>query len=160
MNKEFTDFYEAWWYLTEHPMYKDKRIPIEGMDSTFSQSLDIMVVKVNPENNTIEDDDNLNTKTQVWLETGKVYYEDDGSLRHYHDTKLDSGGNTFEEAIIELANNVAKTKNIININLDKKTLIKLKKLSYEFNLTIDETVEKILKKYIKNFHEAWWYKKN
>ena len=88
-------FYEAWKYLNEHPAFADKY----GI-SHFQQLLDIEVVMVNPENDTIDDDENKNTKEAVWLECGK-YSEKYGD--RVHDIDLDCGGDTFEEAILELA---------------------------------------------------------
>ena len=90
----FKDFYESWWFLWSHPMFED-----EYEEGQFELCTDIYVAKVNPENNTIEDDESLNTKTQVWLETGNY----DANVR-VHDINLDCGGDTYEEAIIELAN--------------------------------------------------------
>lgn len=97
------DFYKAWYYLSEHGYYKH---PKHGYAmSAFPASLYIMVVKVNPENLTIEDDESLNTLTQVWIESGCwVYCEDSGKYEMSHDYKLDTGGDSFEEAIVNLAN--------------------------------------------------------
>jgi len=58
----------------------------------------IMVVKVNPLTNEVDDDQTKNTKTQVWLEVGPW-----SEQYHTHDWDLDCGGDTFEEAIIKLA---------------------------------------------------------
>lgn len=47
--------------------------PISGTNYTtnkFFDSLDISVVKVNPETEMIDEDNNLNTDTRVWLEFG------------------------------------------------------------------------------------------
>jgi hypothetical protein len=94
----FTDFYEAWCYLVNHRIYKDKKY---GFDHFQRHCLDINIVKVNPKNDTIEYDDILNTKTQVWLESG-MYVDND--KQGMHDIDLDCGADTFEDAIIELAN--------------------------------------------------------
>lgn len=59
-----------------------------------------MVVKVNPKTNEISDDVELNSKTRIWLECGITPNE--------HDIRLDCGGDTFEEAIIQLADLVIK----------------------------------------------------
>lgn len=80
--------YEAWNYLDNHKIF----------DGHFVSCLDIFVVKVNPKTDEIDDDENLNTKTEIWLECGAYN-------KNYmcHDVDLDCGGNTFEEAIIKLA---------------------------------------------------------
>lgn len=84
------DFYIAWKFLEEHPVFNGQ----------FNNELYVDVVKVNPKTNEIDDDDANNTKVQIWLEHGP--YEEE----HHqcaHDVYLDCGGDTFEEAIIELA---------------------------------------------------------
>jgi len=115
--KKFTDFYEAWWYLHEHkvfmnmPLYeKDNSIMI----TAFSDLLCIDVVKVNSKTSQIDDDESLNTKTEVWLEIGPYWEETDEMMLRIgvpkwmgsHDPDLDCGGGTFEDAIIALANKV------------------------------------------------------
>lgn len=100
---KFNDFYDAYNFLSTHPMiYHDN-------DNYFNRCLDIEVVKVDPTNNELNlEDSSKNTKTMVWLEFGPVVedtYND--FLTSYipsHDIDLDCGGDTFEEAIIELAN--------------------------------------------------------
>lgn len=95
----FADFHKAWWFLYEHPLFKD-----EYDSSGFERCLDIYVAKVNPETCEMEIDKKLrykNTKTEVWLEIGQY-----DKNCNWHDTELDCGGDTYEEAIIILANNV------------------------------------------------------
>ena len=86
-------FYEAWHYLYKHPMFQD----------CFQECLDIEVVKINPETKCVDDNETLNTATEIWLECGP-YYDSMGT----HDIDLDCGGATFEEAIIKLAQLVKK----------------------------------------------------
>ena len=88
------DFYDSWFFLRSNPIYElgEKR---DSYHWDFLRNLYIEVVKVNPETNSIDDDKTKNTKTMVWLEYGP-----DGC----HDIRLDCGGDTFEEAIIKLAN--------------------------------------------------------
>ena len=85
------EFYEAWNYLIGHKIFND-RFNCDGwyMD----------VVKVNPITNAIDADTSKNTKVQIWLESGpyESYYD-----CCTHDIRLDCGGDTFEEAIIQLA---------------------------------------------------------
>ena len=48
---------------------------------------------------------------QIWLECGEPFEEKDGSIQTYHNTDYDTGGDTFEEAVINLAEIVKnKTK--------------------------------------------------
>jgi hypothetical protein len=97
----FTDFYTAYWWLYNHPIFQERFIndeKEEWCESHFDQCLDIYVAKVNPQINVIDDDGTKNTKVQIWLETGKWNPE-----YGCHDIELDCGADTFEEAIIELA---------------------------------------------------------
>lgn len=94
------DFYEAFNYLANH----------EYFGGEFAESLYIEVVKVNPETLAIDMDKSKNVLTQVWLECGPIYedYLKDNCSRYSHDIDLDCGGDTFESAIINLAELVKK----------------------------------------------------
>ena len=88
------DFYDSYRFLLNHPMFRDG----------FCHSLDIEVVKVDPATLCIEKDRTRNTRTQVCLECGP--YEEpeyDFVSPWTHDPDLDCGGDTFEEAIVKLA---------------------------------------------------------
>lgn len=89
------DFYTAWKFLENHKMF----------NGLFMNELWIDVVKVNPKTNAIDDDASKNTKVRFWLEHGG-YDKECGSTTHDYD--LDCGGDTFEEAIINLAKLVKK----------------------------------------------------
>lgn len=92
-NDQSFDFYDAWIFLNEHPIFMD----------LFECGLYTTVVKVNPETMEIDDDRSKNTKVQVWLEHGP-YEKIDGEFpQPTHDFNLDCGADTFEEAIIKLA---------------------------------------------------------
>lgn len=99
----FTDFYTAYEWLEDHPIFKHPRYNV----SHFAADLDISVVKVNPETEAIDEDNSLNTHVRVWLEHGPFDDADDYA-RCSHDYNLDSYGNTFEEAIMDLALKVHK----------------------------------------------------
>lgn len=129
MDKKFTDFYEAWWFLNETPIFQASVEDMKKMGfsnelialenslniNCFHQSLQIEVQKVCPKTNRIMKNKNRNTKTVVWLESGEPYYDEGTkSIKTYHNIDYDCGGNTFEEAILNLANIVyEKNKNII-----------------------------------------------
>lgn len=90
------NFYEAWRFLSEHKIFDD---------SFEYDRLWVHVTKVNPVTNILDDDMAKNTKVQVWLEC----FPDNEEIKgRYHDTDLDCGGDTFEEAIVELASLVKK----------------------------------------------------
>lgn len=90
------DFYSAWLFLSEHKIFNDR----------FSYDLWFDVVKVDPETGAINLlDKSKNTKVEVWLEHGPYDEAWEGCT---HDIDLDCGGDTFEEAIIKLAELVKK----------------------------------------------------
>lgn len=132
MKKKIDNAYDAFWFLKNHPNCVDisPEHPIvysmSGLNSTarksiidenrayfllegqFINNLDINYVLINPLTDEIDDDHTLNTKTQVWLETGPAYWSE--YTKKYetnsHDPKLDSAGDTFEEALMSLAQKV------------------------------------------------------
>jgi hypothetical protein len=101
---KLSDFYEAYNWLVEHPIFQGH----------FPCCMDIEVVKVNPETDEIDDNDDLNTKTAVWLENGPVDLNE--SIIYSHDIDLDCGADTFEEAICIMAKLVLKRYGDYKIN--------------------------------------------
>lgn len=110
-----TDFYTAWHFLCEHPhfFYGGK---LRGKNEPgFEERLSVMVVKLDPELDEITGDPVKDVMTQVWLECGP--YDDpegwEASLAQWanygvpvHDIDLDVGADTFEIAIVLLAQKV------------------------------------------------------
>ena len=94
-------FYDAWHWLNEHKIFTN----MYG-HNMFSLCLSIDVVKVYGKTNAVDDDNTKNDKVQIWLECGAF---DDDSECGCHDIDLDCGSDTFEKAIVELANLVWKT---------------------------------------------------
>jgi hypothetical protein len=86
-------------------------VPMGG----FNECVDIEVVLVNPLTGSIDEDEDLNTELHVWLEGGQ--WEDMSTWENYHETvwtehnkwaathdlRLDCGGKTIVEALLNLA---------------------------------------------------------
>lgn len=107
----FDDFYQAYNFLKNHKMCEceievSKSKKSKYLINRFDRCLDISVVKVNPETEEIDKDMKSNTKTEVWLEFGRAFIDNEISdnVMFEHDYRLDCGADTFEEAIIKLAN--------------------------------------------------------
>ena len=105
------EVHRAWVFLENHVMFQD-----DIGFSCFHRCLDIDIVRVNPETGEIDDHPDKNTKTEYWLECGSWLtpaeykfngFEHGQKHRPYgmaaHDYDLDCGGDTFEEAILNLA---------------------------------------------------------
>ena len=105
----FSDFYEAFNFLRNHKLCEceiDQGNRRKSVVNYFDRCLSISVVKINPETDEIDANMSNNTKTEVWLEFGRAFidYNTTDSVMFEHDYRLDCGGDTFEEAIIKLAN--------------------------------------------------------
>ena len=110
----FNDAFDAWNFLQEHPIFKEEE---SSPLSYFESCLSIEVVKVNPESEKREEDEEKNSVIRVWLECGpsikssKLTEKEQGHPsvgRASHDYDLDCGAPSFEEALCELARLVAK----------------------------------------------------
>jgi hypothetical protein len=93
----------------------------------MDHNLDIFYVKVDKKN-VVNDKKSKNVHDRVWLETGapEYGYHWDGQavseLLWTHDYRLDCGGRTFDEALVELANLVLKFHgDYVNDNDEHKT---------------------------------------
>lgn len=118
MKERFNDFYKAYKFLENHKMTRTEIKLKNSSDvyeaNMFRECLDVCVTKVNPNTGITEykqDRFHLNTKTEVWLEFGGW---NSASNKPCHDIDLDCGGDTFEEAIVNLAN-------LVNIHYDEET---------------------------------------
>ena len=105
----FSDFYEAFNFLRNHKLCEceiDQGNRRKSVVNYFDRCLSISVVKINPETGEIDANMSNNTKTEVWLEFGRAFidYNITDDVMFEHDYRLDCEGDTFEEAIIKLAN--------------------------------------------------------
>ena len=105
----FSDFYEAFNFLRNHKLCEceiDQGNRRKSVVNYFDRCLSISVVKINPETDEIDANMSNNTKTEVWLEFGRAFIDHSitDDVMFEHDYRLDCEGDTFEEAIIKLAN--------------------------------------------------------
>lgn len=126
-------FYHAYWYVNGHPIYLQSHDDDWRQLKTGIDFVDKRVVKVDPETERIDtDNDERNTATRIWFETGPVYTARDmeqATLERYrsarpepgvetdlnpkpifestHDTDLDLGAKDYEDGIIKLASKIA-----------------------------------------------------
>jgi len=104
--RKFTDFYEAWHWLHEHPAFFAKgRLGPKYPYSRFSECLNIYVVRVDPTTRCIEDDKSRNTKTEVWLKCGAIQDPTTDSIKHNFATEEDLN---YGHPTLKLANLVVE----------------------------------------------------
>lgn len=108
--RQINDFHEAFEFIASHSKFMAPILPEDDSPKeSLIHELYIMVVKVNPNGEYIDNDPSLNVKTKVWLEYGPAHYcEHSNRWTSSHDYALDSGGDTFEQAVIEMANLIIK----------------------------------------------------
>lgn len=112
-------FYEAYWWLLEHPTFKYKG-PHITYRSAFPECCNIQTQKVDPKTRTVDKEDKTrNTHVEIWIKVRTYSTQEESGIPDdqmqpgwdwtgvpCHDYKLDCSGDTFEEAIIELARKV------------------------------------------------------
>lgn len=99
VKKTMTDFVDAYWWVKNHPVLDRNKLGI---------SIDVYPVKVNPLTGEIDiNDPYLNTKPEIWVETGWYMWDDDIKIVS-HDWELDCGGDSYPEAILKLKEMVIK----------------------------------------------------
>jgi len=101
------DFYLAYNWLDTHPMLIFPGLEFEH--GGFMHSLHVMVVKTDITGiSHVEDKDENDIYTEVWLEGGPLRAVSDTSnvLCWMHDLHLDCGGRTYERAVSNMARKV------------------------------------------------------
>lgn len=100
-------FFDAWHWLNEHPVfyYFGEEAHERSLVSNqgVREGLEFMPTMVNPETRTVSDDDDLNTKVDIWVEVFPASLRIKGGLHRFHDVSCDTGGSTYEEAVIMAA---------------------------------------------------------
>lgn len=110
-------FYASWYYLNNHPVYwrfhpheghpPNSTVFLEHEYGFGSDAINVMVVRVCAKCRRIHEEDGpYEEKTEIWLETGKwdmLPGRNHPGHTHWHDTELDCGGDTYEEAVVKLA---------------------------------------------------------
>lgn len=82
--------YKAYWWLADNHEWAIR-------------NLSVSIIKFNPKTKEIDDDKKKNTKIEYWIESGK-----DWNCGREHDIRLDSHGESFDEALLHLARQVKK----------------------------------------------------
>lgn len=92
MENQLNRAYEAYWWLNDNHPWTIRNLSIEMM-------------KVNPKDSRVSNNERKNTRIDYWLESGAFSKKDNC---WFHDHDLDCGGKSFEEAIVKLSKLVKK----------------------------------------------------
>ena len=95
------DSFNAIKFLELHPA--NQRLNWGCPEGSFNENLWTAFVKVDPVKKEIHQNKKHNTHTYVWVEWGPY---DDREDCGTHDHRVDTGGDTFEDAMINLAHNI------------------------------------------------------
>lgn len=118
------DFWVAWHWLNQHPLFYrftkglheryilDDRGILDGC-------VEVVPAKVNPETNRVSEDLTKNTKLEFWVEvfTAGSWGADCTTV---HDFECDTGGDTYELAIVAVAKEIYKRHGNDRTALDKE----------------------------------------
>jgi hypothetical protein len=114
------DFYNAWKYLANHPVFwtfgplRDGKPPLvhertlqHEYGMTFEPGIEISVHRVDPKTGRASDDDALNTRTGVWWELSLTHWPTHANYPvRIHDYAGDGGAKTYEKAVVKAAKRV------------------------------------------------------
>lgn len=147
MKNQFDNFYDAWWWLNSTIAFYNPEwgmhlngepLPVDNdyiaWASGFHRSIDVNVQKVNPDTNSIDNDMSKNTKVEIWLECGEAWYDEYCNCWSFsHNINYDCGGDTYEQAITNLANIVYQYYNTdVKIRKHRRYLESLMKKSRKY----------------------------
>ena len=105
------NFYTAWWWLQRHPVlwhfrgdrHHESTLQWErGVD----EGLEFRPVKVNPKTERIDDSKAKNTATRIWVEVFPCSMTSGRDGIRLHDYECDTGGATYESAVIRVAREI------------------------------------------------------
>ncbi len=148
--KQFKNIVEANQWIMQHPAFwtayrpnkKDRTSIQDDINSPWMvllhsdagmSSISVLPIFVNPVTNSVDEIKRKNIKIRYWVETGHtVVYgaygnkigEQPGNEQssHCHDHRLDTGGNTWDEAIINIGQNIYKLYGDYEIDFEDKVL--------------------------------------
>lgn len=148
--KEFKNIIDAFHWVSGHPAFwtayrpntKSPQSIQDDINSPWTillhsdsgmSSVQVLPMMVNPKTNSVDEIKRKNTKISYWVETGHtvvigVYGSSLGKqpeheqTSHCHDYRLDTCGDTWDEAIINISKNIYKFYGDYEIDYDDKVL--------------------------------------
>lgn len=133
--------YDAFWFIHNHPagweIWQDSNKNKYIVQQCGRMNFDISPNKVNPKTKIVDKDKKKNTKVEWWVENGYSILKDSRYLKDdevlvselCHDVKLDCGGDSYDEALINSAKLIRKNygdyefkDQILKLTKNKKTI--------------------------------------
>jgi hypothetical protein len=105
------DFWVAWHWLNEHPLFYQchrdfhERGLVENR-GILDGCVEVIPVKFNPETGRVSEDATKNTRMEFWVEVFPRAMRPSRSGISLHDHPRDTGGDTYEQAIINVAKKI------------------------------------------------------
>lgn len=105
------DFYAAWMWLHHHPIFwyfgsAHRHERALCADRGVDEGLEFRPAMVDPETRRVEDEPERNTHLEIWVEVFPSSMGDDGRDGRLHDYVCDTGGDTYEAAVIDVAKEI------------------------------------------------------
>ena len=104
------DFYTAWHWLQKHPIFwyfgKRRHESLLATDRGIHEGLEFEPAMVHPETQCISDVSADNTRLAVWVEVFPASLQDGGRDGRLHDYECDTGGDTYEDAVVAVAREI------------------------------------------------------
>jgi hypothetical protein len=110
---EPTSFWWSWHWVQHHPIFwyfapgrREPRLHERNLvwERGVDEGLEIRPAMVDPETRRIEKPNSRNTHLEIWVEVFPASFRDK-SIR-LHDVDCDTGGDTYEEAIVNVAHEI------------------------------------------------------
>lgn len=119
-----TDFYWAWRWLNEHPIFYrcEREFHERGLTEDrgiLDGCVEVIPVKVNPATAKRSWDRTKNTKLEFWVEVMPRSIKPEHPIS-LHDYVCDTGGDTYELAIVEVAKKIYERHGNDRVTLDRE----------------------------------------
>lgn len=123
--EDLTDFYSAWRWLNEHPIFYRCTREFHERGLTANRGIldgcvEVTPVKVNPVNLKRSEDPTKNTLLQFWVEVFARSLKPEECTISTHDYECDTGGSSYEEAIVAVAKEIYERHGNDRAALDKE----------------------------------------
>jgi hypothetical protein len=105
------NFWYAWWWLQKHPVFwyfgpKRQHESTLCWERGVDEGLEFRPTLVDPDTRKVSKKRSRNTHMEVWVEVFMTSFRGDSRDIRLHDTECDTGGDTYEQAIVNVAREI------------------------------------------------------